>query len=210
MWRRTTDDYDYIVKIVVIGDSFVGKSSILLRYCDADFSPTFITTIGIDFKVRTIHIDGKVVKLQIWDTAGQERFKTITNSYYRGAKAIMLVYDITSIDSFEHVRVWMDNIDKQCDNSTPPMKMLIGNKKDLAKDRKVKQKIGEKLAKEFGFTFFEVSAKDGTNINEAFEMLAKETIEHMMKKNLEHFEKVTQFSSVLLDVEGTENKKCCY
>ena len=211
MWRRSSDEYDYIVKIVVIGDSYVGKSSILLRYCDEDFSPTFITTIGIDFKVRTVNIEGKVVKLQIWDTAGQERFKTITNSYYRGAKAIMLVYDITSIDSFEHVHVWMDNMYQHCDDSSPPMKMLIGNKKDLEKDRKVKEIDGEKLAKEFGFSFFEVSAKDGTNINKSFEKLAKDTIDIMIKKNLEIFEKnnVQLYGSSVFDVEET-NKKCCY
>lgn len=210
MWK-TREDYDYIVKIVVIGDSHVGKSSILMKYCDDDFSPKFITTIGIDFKVRTVHMDGKIVKLQIWDTAGQERFKTITNSYYRGAKAIMVVYDITSAESFEHVQSWIENMDSHCDSRSPPMKMLIGNKCDLTKDRVIEEKKGLALAKEFGLQFMEVSAKNGTNIEKAFIDLAKKVVNEMMKKTLEDTEKSTYPISLELDVEnGDNNKKCCW
>ncbi|CAF4988266.1 unnamed protein product, partial [Rotaria socialis] len=104
--------YDYLFKLLLIGDSGVGKTCVLLRFCDSAFSTTFISTIGIDFKIRTIDLDGRKIKLQIWDTAGQERFKTITTAYYRGAMGIMLVYDITSEKSFDNIKNWIRNIEE--------------------------------------------------------------------------------------------------
>ncbi|KAF5395755.1 Multiple EGF -domains 8 [Paragonimus heterotremus] len=104
--------YDYLFKLLLIGDSGVGKTCLLFRFSEDDFNSTFIATIGIDFKIRTIDIEGKKIKLQIWDTAGQERFRTITTAYYRGAMGIMLVYDVTNVKSFKNINLWMRNIDQ--------------------------------------------------------------------------------------------------
>lgn len=106
--------YDYLFKLLLIGDSGVGKTCILCRFSDDSFSSSFISTIGIDFKIKTIDVDGKKIKLQIWDTAGQERFHTITTTYYRGAMGIMLVYDITNGKSFDSISKWLRNIDEVC------------------------------------------------------------------------------------------------
>jgi len=122
-------DFDHFVKILLIGDSAVGKSCLLLRFYDNSYTPTFISTIGIDFKIRTIDLQGKRVKIQIIDTAGQERFKTITANYYRGAQGVMLVYDISNMKSFENIHYWMKNVKENAPESI--VKLLIGNKHDL-------------------------------------------------------------------------------
>lgn len=114
-------------------DVGVGKSCLLLRFCDDSFTPSFITTIGIDFKIRTVEIEGKRIKLQIWDTAGQERFRTITNAYYRGAMGILLVYDVTDERSFNNVRNWIRNTEQYASEGVN--KILIGNKCDMADKR---------------------------------------------------------------------------
>eukprot|EP00124_Ichthyophonus_hoferi_P002977 Ihof_evm1s231 gene=Ihof_evmTU1s231 len=121
--------YDYLIKLLLIGDSGVGKSCLLMRFCEDTFTPSFITTIGIDFKVRTVTLDGKKIKLQIWDTAGQERFRTITTAYYRGAMGILLVYDVTNRQSFENTRTWLKNIEQHAVEDVN--KAIIGNKADM-------------------------------------------------------------------------------
>lgn len=120
---------DYLFKLLLIGDSGVGKSCLLLRFADDTYTESYISTIGVDFKIRTIELDKKTIKLQIWDTAGQERFRTITSSYYRGAHGIIVVYDCTDQDSFNNVKQWLEEIDRYaCDNVN---KLLVGNKCDL-------------------------------------------------------------------------------
>ena len=117
------------IKLLMIGDSGVGKTCLLLRYANDSFSPTFITTIGIDFKIKNVDIDGTRIKLQIWDTAGQERFRTITTSYFRGAQGILLVYDVTDRRSFESIRNWISQIQQHADVHVN--KILVGNKCDM-------------------------------------------------------------------------------
>merc|ERR1712196_737176 len=124
-----TAEYDYLFKLLLIGDSGVGKSCLLLRFADDTYTETYISTIGVDFKIRSIEIDGKVIKLQIWDTAGQERFRTITSSYYRGAHGIIVVYDITDEDSFTAVARWITEIERFAGQDVN--KMMVGNKADL-------------------------------------------------------------------------------
>jgi len=131
----TTTEHDYFFKILLIGDSGVGKSCLLLRFADDSWTDTHISTIGVDFKIKTLNIDGKTIKLQIWDTAGQERFRTITSSYYRGAQGIILVYDCTDQESFANVKQWMGEIDRYaCENVN---KLLVGNKTDLVNEKVV-------------------------------------------------------------------------
>ncbi|KAH8373426.1 hypothetical protein KR009_006620 [Drosophila setifemur] len=164
--------YDYLFKLLLIGDSGVGKTCILFRFSEDAFNTTFISTIGIDFKIRTIELDNKKIKLQIWDTAGQERFRTITTAYYRGAMGIMLVYDITQEKSFENIKNWIRNIEENA--SADVEKMLLGNKCELHDKRQVSKERGEQLAIEYGIKFMETSAKASINVEEAFLTLASD------------------------------------
>ncbi|KAK2704320.1 ras-related protein Rab-8A-like [Artemia franciscana] len=164
--------YDHLFKLLLIGDSGVGKTCILFRFSEDAFNSTFISTIGIDFKIRTIEIDGKRIKLQIWDTAGQERFRTITTAYYRGAMGIMLVYDITNERSFENIKNWVRNIEEHA--SSDVEKMILGNKCDMNDRRQVSKERGEQLALEYGIRFMETSAKASINVENAFITLARD------------------------------------
>ncbi|ALC44635.1 Rab8 [Drosophila busckii] len=164
--------YDYLFKLLLIGDSGVGKTCILFRFSEDAFNTTFISTIGIDFKIRTIELDNKKIKLQIWDTAGQERFRTITTAYYRGAMGIMLVYDITLEKSFENIKNWIRNIEENA--AADVEKMLLGNKCELNDKRQVSKERGEQLAIEYGIKFMETSAKASINVEEAFLTLASD------------------------------------
>mmetsp|Transcript_20454 Transcript_20454/g.47836 ORF Transcript_20454/g.47836 Transcript_20454/m.47836 type:complete len:210 (-) Transcript_20454:230-859(-) len=170
--------YDYLIKLLLIGDSGVGKSCLLLRFSDDAFNTSFITTIGIDFKIRTVELDGKRCKLQIWDTAGQERFRTITTAYYRGAMGILLVYDITDEQSFSNIRNWMRQIEQHASDSVN--KVLIGNKCDMVEKKKVDTARGQALADEFGVKFFETSAKNNIMVEQAFLTIARDVMKRLM------------------------------
>ncbi|KAF4373474.1 hypothetical protein F8388_025168, partial [Cannabis sativa] len=153
--------------------SGVGKSCLLLRFSDGSFTTSFITTIGIDFKIRTIELDGKRIKLQIWDTAGQERFRTITTAYYRGAMGILLVYDVTDESSFNNIRNWIRNIEQHASDNVN--KILVGNKADMDESKRaVPTSKGQALADEYGIKFFETSAKTNLNVEEVFFSIARD------------------------------------
>ena len=144
----------------------------LQRAADDTYTESYISTIGVDFKIRTIELDGKTIKLQIWDTAGQERFRTITSSYYRGAHGIIIVYDITDRDSFDNVKQWLNEIDRYaCENVN---KLLVGNKSDLDSKRQVEFDEAKAFADERGIPFLETSAKSATNVEKAFLTMAGE------------------------------------
>jgi Ras-related protein Rab-8A len=166
MSQGNSAPYDMQIKLLMIGDSGVGKTCLLLRYANDNFSPTFITTIGIDFKIKNVDVDGTRIKLQIWDTAGQERFRTITTSYFRGAQGILLVYDVTDRRSFESIRNWISQIQQHADVHVN--KILVGNKCDMTDEKVVSTEEGEKLAKEFGIPFWECSAKTNAHVEESF------------------------------------------
>jgi len=165
-------EYDYLWKLLLIGDSGVGKSCLLLRFADDTYTESYISTIGVDFKIRTIQDNGKTIKLQIWDTAGQERFRTITSSYYRGAHGIIVVYDITDQVSFNNVKQWLQEIDRYaCESVT---KLLVGNKCDLASKRAVPYETAKEFADTAALQFLETSAKDATNVEKCFMTMAHE------------------------------------
>ncbi|OEU09538.1 Rab1/RabD-family small GTPase [Fragilariopsis cylindrus CCMP1102] len=167
-------DYDYLFKLVLIGDSGVGKSCLLLRFADDAFTESYISTIGVDFRFRTVKIDNKTVKLQIWDTAGQERFRTITSAYYRGADGIIMVFDVTSMESFDHVNDWLKEVNRYAAEGT--VKLLVGNKSDRTADRVVTEVQAKEFADELGIPFIETSAKSSKNVEEAFLTMAGELI----------------------------------
>jgi Ras-related protein Rab-1A len=164
------NDYDYLFKVLIIGNSGVGKSCLLLRFAEDMFSDNYISTIGVDFKIRKIELEGKSIKLQIWDTAGQERFRTITKSYYRGSNGIIVVYDITDRESFDQVQHWMSEIDAHA--SADVCRLLVGNKADLKDRRAVKTDEGAALARQYGIPFLETSAKDASNVENMFMTMA--------------------------------------
>ncbi|URE46733.1 ras-related protein [Musa troglodytarum] len=170
---------DYLFKLLLIGDSSVGKSCLLLRFADDSYVDSYISTIGVDFesKIRTVELDGKTVKLQIWDTAGQERFRTITSSYYHGAHGIIIVYDITEMESFDNIRQWLSEIDRYASDSV--CKLLVGNKCDLVENRVVEMEKAKAFADSFGIPFIETSAKDSINVEKAFLTMCAEIKKRM-------------------------------
>jgi len=173
MWQvAMNSEYDYLFKLLLIGDSGVGKSCLLLRFADDTYTESYISTIGVDFKIRTLELDGKTIKLQIWDTAGQERFRTITSSYYRGAHGIIVVYDVTDQESFNNVKQWMNEIDRYANDKVN--KMLVGNKCDLTAKKVVDYNSAKELADSMSIPFLETSAKNSTNVEQSFITMAAE------------------------------------
>ncbi|KAL5253991.1 hypothetical protein ACHWQZ_G013677 [Mnemiopsis leidyi] len=171
--RHGKESFDHICKVMLIGDSSVGKTCLLVRFKDGAFlACSYISTVGIDFRSKIVNLDGTKVKLQIFDTAGQERFRSLTHSYYRDAHALLLVYDVTCNESFLNVREWLTVVEEHA--SPDVIVMILGNKADMNGERVVKTEQGERLAKEYGVAFLETSAKTGLNVDLAFMAIAKD------------------------------------
>eukprot|EP01038_Epipyxis_sp_PR26KG_P012350 gene12350-16564_t len=162
------------IKLLMLGDSAVGKSALIDRYTNNSFSPAYISTVGVDFRVKNIVVDDKRIKLQIWDTAGQERFRSISKSYYKSANGILLVYDVTDRSSFDSIRNWIKQIQMHADSGV--CKILVGNKCDCENDRKITEEEGLKLSKEYKISFCETSAKDDVNVENSFLTLVGDII----------------------------------
>ena len=174
---------ELLYKILLLGDSSVGKTCFLMRYSDNTFQEIHMSTIGLDYKLKNVQLDdGNIVKIQIWDTAGQDRFRSITKNYYKGAHGIILIYDITSRKTYENIKNWVTQIKEEVSDKVNII--LVGNKIDDEKNRKVSTEEGEKLAKEIGFDFYETSAKTGINIDSTFNDLVKKTVESFSKTNV--------------------------
>ena len=172
MADNKTGYYDVKYKIMVLGESKVDKTQLIKRYTKDQFGGVYLTTVGMDFQDKIIEIEDKKVRLQIWDTAGQERFRNVTKSYFQSSQGLVLVYDITDRESFEKLNFWVDNIKNFAPENAKFI--LVGNKCDLANERKVSYEEGENYAKNLNIKFFEASARDGTNVNELFFYLANE------------------------------------
>jgi len=203
--REGAPSYDMQIKLLMIGDSGVGKTCLLLRYANESFSPTFITTIGIDFKIKNIEIDTKRIKLQIWDTAGQERFRTITTSYFRGAQGILLVYDVTDRRSFESIRNWISQIQQHADVHVN--KILVGNKCDMLDEKVVSTEEGQKLAKEFDIDFWEASAKNDINVEQSFISIARGVKDRLLVDGVSGSSK--QGLQLRGSASGKQGRSCC-
>lgn len=196
-------EYDYLIKLLVIGDSGVGKSSLLLRFSDDGFTDTYMSTIGVDFKIRTIEIDNKIVKLQIWDTAGQERFRTIVSSYYRGANGVILTYSTTDMDSFSHLDMWRVETERYAPENISVI--LCGTKSDDKKHRLVSFEEGKNYAEQHNYKFLETSSKSNLNVESIFTEITREVI-NRGKISIVSTEKMP-----LIDIKSVEKvkKKCC-
>ena len=167
---ESSNDSDLVFKILLLGDSEVGKSCFLMRYSENVFIENYITTIGLDYKLKTVKLDtGKTIKVQLWDTAGQDKYRTIAKNYYKGSHGILLLYDITKQSSFDNIREWVRDIKEEVNEKA--ILFLIGNKIDMEDQRKIPKEKGVELAEEFKIPFFEASAKSGENVDEAFKAL---------------------------------------
>ena len=205
----TDETYEKLFKILLLGDSSVGKSSLFLSFMDKSWNETFVPTIGVDFKIKTINVNNMNIKYQVWDTAGQERFRTIISSYYKGAHGILLVYDITLKESFESLNDWLNEIKKNTSKNI--VKVLIGNKIDLNDKRIISFDEAKEFADNNSMKYIETSAKTSTNVDQAFGLIGVE----LMKSFKGNEEKNTNKKNVVLSNSEavTDNKQikkgCC-
>lgn len=198
---------EYLFKVVIIGDSAVGKSNLLSRYARNEFNSHSKATIGVEFQTQSLEIEGKQVKAQIWDTAGQERFRAVTSAYYRGAVGALIVYDITRRTTFDSIARWLDELNTHSD--TTVARILVGNKCDLENIRAVSVEEGKSLAEAEGLFFMETSALDSTNVITAFEMVIREIYNNVSRKvlNSESYKAELSVNRVSLVGNGTDGSK---
>ncbi|KAJ4969924.1 hypothetical protein NE237_003023 [Protea cynaroides] len=215
MAHKVDHEYDYLFKIVLIGDSGVGKSNILSRFTRNEFCLDSKSTIGVEFATKTLQVDGKTVKAQIWDTAGQERYRAITSAYYRGAVGALLVYDITKRQTFDNVRRWLRELRDHADSNI--VIMMAGNKSDLKHLRAVSEEDPQVLAEKEGLSFLETSALEAYNVEKAFHTILTE-IYHIIRKKALAAQEAADSTSLpgqgttinVADASGNlEKKNCC-
>lgn len=210
MAHKVDQDYDYLFKIVLIGDSGVGKSNILSRFTRNEFCLESKSTIGVEFATRTLQVEGKTVKAQIWDTAGQERYRAITSAYYRGAVGALLVYDITKKQTFDNLQRWLRELRDHADSNI--VILMAGNKSDLNHLRAVQEDDGQTLAEREGLSFLETSALEASNIEKAFQTILTEIYHIVSKKALAAQEAGAhpgQGTAINVGDSGNQNQKSC-
>ena len=209
------ENYDLIFKIVLIGDSGVGKTNILSRYINNEFSLATQSTVGVEFGSKIIKKNGKVIKLQIWDTAGQERYKSITSAYYKGSKGAFVVYDITRKTTYDNIDKWIGEL--KTNGSEDVLIMLVGNKSDLEEKREVITEEVEKKAQEQKLAFCETSALNGKNVEYAFENLINEILKKVEKEKINEAKQLSESKAITLETadrklnekDSKKKKKCC-
>ena len=199
-----------VYKILLLGDACTNKSLFLMRYMDKTVQDVHMATIGLDYRLKTMKLKkGKNIKLQIWDTAGQDRFRAITKNYYKGSHGIILLYDVTNLQSFENIKLWINQIREEA--SPNVVIYLVGSKIDLEEERKVTKKDGEKLAEEFGLPFLEASGKSGINVNEVFDDIVEridDVYGNLSKKTTKiHKAKKKLFFNFLNNITEKNNNK---
>ena len=201
------DYFDEKVKLMIIGETRTGKTSLISRYCKNEFSGSvYMSTMGIDFQIKNLEMNSKKIRLQIWDTAGQERFRNIAKNYFQSSDGFVIVYDIANLESFQTLDYWVEEIKS---NSQELSKMiLVGNKCDIIQERQVKKEEGKEYAKKKNMKFYEISAKDGTNVNKAFDTLLKDILNsyspsELMKK------RGSKMLSVPILVQPQKKSSCC-
>ena len=192
-------DSDITIKLLLIGNAYVGKTLIVQKFIDNTFSKSTVSTIGVDLQSKVIDINGKKVKYLIWDTAGEDRMKTMTYSYYRGCHVILVVFDVTERKSFQNVTTWVECIDKFAKSNV--LRILVGNKTDLEDKRVVSTEEGKELAAQNGLKYYEISALKITGLHEMFEDVAKEYVEIYEQKAYKNFQ--------LKKIENSKKKKWC-
>jgi len=210
-------DYDYLLKIIMVGDSGVGKSALLKSFMGEEFTKHYVSTIGVDFEIKQVIMNEKKVHLQIWDTAGQERFRTITTSYYRSSDAILLVFDVTDVNSFKNIHAWLEDVRQYARKDVDIM--LIGNKVDLEKERKVEFKAAKDFADDNFIPYMETSAKTNFNVNQAFNTVAlaalqekmaeKDRVEENTGKSGAGYNRVKTNKTAKLDEPAPQGGSCC-
>ena len=203
------DNYEMMFKVVLVGDSFVGKTNIMSKYLKNEFHEDSKATVGVEFGSRQFNIDGHVIKAQIWDTAGQERYKAITSAYYKGAKGAFIVYDITRKESFDNVTKWAEQLKSSADKNLTII--IIGNKVDLEDQRQIKAEEGQNKANELESAFIETSASSGTNLDKAFEMMINEVYKKCHEEMLAEGDIEIEGGEDINLAKKTENTKkaCC-
>ncbi|KAL8150832.1 hypothetical protein V2J09_020640 [Rumex salicifolius] len=212
MARKAEEDYDYLFKVVLIGDSGVGKSNLLSRFTRNEFCLESKSTIGVEFATRTLQVEGRTIKAQIWDTAGQERYRAITSAYYRGALGALLVYDTTKPTTFDNVSRWLKELRDHADANI--VIMLIGNKTDLKHLKAVATEDAESFAEKEGLSFIETSALEATNVEKSFQTILSEIYRYMSKKSLSSNQQapanIKEGQTIeISNTETTAKKPCC-
>ncbi|KAG2381493.1 hypothetical protein C9374_006482 [Naegleria lovaniensis] len=211
-------EYDILVKILIVGNSGVGKSCLLVRYSDDEFYESHLSTIGVDFKIKTQTLqDHRVAKIQLWDTAGQERFGQIVSGYYRSSNGIMIVFDLTDEKSFREVAKWLDQIAKYGSENTPMV--LVGNKSDLVAKRVIDRRVAEEFAKNMGMEYIETSAKNSNGVDVAFDKMLQAVVKSQNYiDNNPNTKKKTDSSTTVIGpglrgnttVTDSSNNSCCW
>ena len=204
------DNYEMMFKVVLVGDSFVGKTNIMSKYIKNEFHEDSKATVGVEFGSKQFTIEGHLIKAQIWDTAGQERYKAITSAYYKGAKGAFIVYDITRKQSFESVEKWVNDVTAVADKKITII--LIGNKSDLEDQRQVSKEQGQDKANKLELAFLETSALSGENLDKAFDMMMNEVYkkcheEMLAEGDIDIIEGGKDIN--LENKKGEEKKTCC-
>ena len=203
---------DHVFKLLIIGDSGVGKSSLLMQFSDNLFSDTTAATTGVDIKSCTVDVEGAKIKLQIWDTVGQERFRTITSMHYRGTHGVIFVYDVTNADTFKSIKKWLHEIDQNCDRVS---RVLVGNKDDNHEKKVVPLEEAQQFADQIGIPLYETSAKEGKNVEEVFHAIARLVLKQKLKTEAQEAASagdkvVVQTGAMRGSGGGGEKWSCCF